>query len=81
MNENIGYINPSVLSKGQLNQMMEEFKDTKGMIVDLRYYPSGFIAYTLAGYLVPKATSFAKFSYANPAIPREYVFANSSRQY
>lgn len=56
----IGYINPETLKKGQIDSIMEEFRNTKGLIVDLRHYPSDNIVYSLAEYLIPERIPFAK---------------------
>lgn len=71
---NIGYINPGALAKGEIDKIMSEFKDTKGLIVDLRYYPSDPIMYTLGNYLMPKKVIFAKAAAANQAVPGEFDF-------
>ena len=67
--ENIGYIDPSALKEGDLEKLMDKFRDTKGIVVDLRYYPSVFIPYLLGEYIVPTPTEFAKLSTPNPGIP------------
>lgn len=74
LEENIGYINPGALAKGEIDKIMGEFKDTKGLIVDLRYYPSDPIMYTLGNYLMPKKVIFAKAAAANQAVPGEFDF-------
>jgi C-terminal processing protease CtpA/Prc len=51
---------------------MEEFKDTRGLIVDLRQYPSDPIVYTLANYIMPQPAAFSNFSFANPAVPGQF---------
>lgn len=71
---NIGYINPGALTKGEIDKIMSEFKDTKGLIIDLRYYPSDPIMYTLGNYLMPKKVIFAKAAAANQAVPGEFTF-------
>lgn len=71
---NIGYINPGQLSKGEIDKIMEKFMNTKGLIVDLRYYPSDFIVYTLGEYLVSRPVTFSKISVANQSVPGEFVF-------
>lgn len=71
---NIGYINPGQLSKGEIDKIMEKFMNTNGLIVDLRYYPSDFIVYTLGKYLVSKPATFSKISVANQSVPGEFVF-------
>jgi C-terminal processing protease CtpA/Prc len=70
---NIGYINPGALAKGEIDNIMSEFKDTKGLIIDLRYYPSDPIKNTLGNYLMPKKVAFAKMTAANRAVPGEFI--------
>lgn len=49
---NIGLINPSALKAGEIDTIMQEFRTTDGMIVDLRQYPSDVnLQFTLAAYL------------------------------
>ena len=50
---------------------MEENKSTKGLIIDMRTYPSESIVFTLGAYLMPEATGFVKFSmtiYTTPGL-------------
>lgn len=70
---NIGYINPGQLKKDEINKIMRKFMDTKGLIVDLRYYPSDFIVYTLGEYLMNKEVIFSKVSVANQSVPGEFI--------
>ena len=66
---NIGYIDPSNLKQGDLEKLMKEFKNTDGLIVDLRYYPSTAITYLLNEYINPDQKVFASISFPNQAIP------------
>lgn len=66
---NIGYIDPSNLEQGDLEKLMKEFKNTDGLIVDLRYYPSTAITYLLNEYINPDQKVFASISFPNQAIP------------
>ena len=72
LKENIGYIDPSQLKEGELETRMEEFHDTKGIIVDLRHYPSVFIPYLMGEYIVPEPKTFAIMGLPNQAIPGAY---------
>ncbi|MBL4935604.1 hypothetical protein JK636_07515 [Clostridium sp. YIM B02515] len=74
---NIGYINPGALAKGEIDKIMSEFKDTKGLIVDLRNYPSDPIMYTLGRYLMPQKSAFAKVAVANPSVPGEFIYSDN----
>ena len=69
---NIGYIDPSNLEQGDLEKLMKEFKNTDGLIVDLRYYPSTAITYLLNEYINPDQKVFASISFPNQAIPGEF---------
>lgn len=67
--ENIGYIDPSKLKEGELEELMWDFRDTKGLIVDLRHYPSVFIVYPLSEYINPESRVFSEITLPNPALP------------
>ncbi|MEG2936206.1 MAG: S41 family peptidase [Clostridium sp.] len=71
---NIGYINPGALAKDEIGKVMKNLKDTEGIIVDLRYYPSDMIAYTMPNYLLPEKKVFSRGTIANKAVPGEFVF-------
>lgn len=67
---NIAYLYPALLPQGGFNeQLWNKMKETKGMIVDLRCYPTDFIVFSLGSQLVPRATSFVKFSRGSITIP------------
>lgn len=74
LSNNIGYINPGALAKDEIDSIMNKFKDTDGIIVDLRYYPSDIITHTMSDYLLPEETVFSKLTIANKSIPGEFIF-------
>lgn len=71
-NGQIGYIDPAALQEGDMEKLMESFAGTRGLIVDLRQYPSVFLPYLLGEYLVPEPTQFATLTLPNPALPGSY---------
>ena len=71
--EDIGYINPGALKKNEIHSIMRKFKDTKGIIVDLRYNPKDFIVYSLGEYLMPEPTPFATCSIASHEKPGDFL--------
>lgn len=71
-NGQIGYIDPAALREGDVEKLMENFAGTRGLIVDLRQYPSVFLPYLLGEYLVPEPTQFATLTLPNPALPGSY---------
>lgn len=68
----IGYIDPSSLEEGDLEEWMEKFADTKGLVVDLRYYPSYPICYYLGEYLLEEPAQFARMAMPNPVLPGNF---------
>lgn len=76
LDNQIGYLNPGKLQRGEIDKIMIDFIDTKGIIVDLRSYPSDFIVFSLAEYINPEMTPFAKFSYCNQSVPGEFMIGN-----
>lgn len=77
-NGQIGYINPSKLATGDIDKLMEEFQDTQGLVIDLRYYPSDFIVYSLAEYLIPSPVPFVRFGFCNQFSPGEFTLAEAN---
>ena len=71
---NIGYINTGKLSKNEIEKIMDKFKNTEGIIVDLREYPSEPIFITMPKYFVSKPTIFSKISVPSQSVPGEFIF-------
>ena len=72
--DNIGYIYPATLKKGEIDEIMTKFEKTKGLVVDLRCYPSDFIVFTLGQYLMPQPTDFVKFTTTNLEQPGTFTY-------
>lgn len=79
LENNIGLINPSKLSSGEIHDIMKKFADTNGLIIDLRQYPSDNLIYSLAEYIVDRKQPFAVASVPFISIPG--VFADGEPQY
>ncbi|MDR7856759.1 S41 family peptidase [Tissierella sp.] len=62
INSDIGYIYPGTIKNKYISEIMTKTKNTKGLIIDLRCYPSEFIVFTLGSYLVPEKSEFAKIT-------------------
>lgn len=70
----IGYIFPGSLKKGEIDEIMKSFRDKKGIIIDLRCYPSEFIVFSLGKYLMPEPTEFVKFTMTSLTTPGLFAF-------
>jgi Peptidase family S41 len=67
----IAYLYPGTIKNKYLPEIMNAVRKTKGLIIDLRCYPSEFIVFSLGEYLMPNPISFVKFSqthYSNPGL-------------
>ena len=66
---NIGYIYPACLYSMDLDSIKIKFKDTKGIIIDMRCYPNVYMPYTYGEWLKPIKSPFAYYTIMNVDIP------------
>ena len=65
----IAYLKLSNVKAADVAHYMERAQGTKGLIIDLRNYPSQFVVYALGSLLVRKTTPFAQFTIASLSNP------------
>ncbi|WP_026934037.1 S41 family peptidase [Christiangramia echinicola] len=75
----IGYIYPESLKSGEIKDILNKFEDTKGIVVDMRCYPSDFIVFSMGNKVVPKPTDFVKFTNTSLNDPGYFDFRNGSK--
>jgi C-terminal processing protease CtpA/Prc len=71
---NVGYIYLGKIKSTQLPAIFEHFKDTRGIVIDLRSYPFEFVVFSLGKYLMPHPTEFVKFTSGNVNNPRLFTY-------
>jgi C-terminal processing protease CtpA/Prc len=69
MDGNIGYVFPARYKNAELPQIKKAFKKTKGIIVDMRCYPSDFMPFTFVPYIKQGNAPFVKFTSGSITIP------------
>lgn len=74
LENNIGYVTLRSIKKEDIQKIKNEFKNTKGIIIDIRNYPSTFVPFSLGSYFVSSATPFVKFTKGNIDNPGEFTF-------
>jgi C-terminal processing protease CtpA/Prc len=74
INKDIAYINNGSLKKEYLPEIWKEIQNTKGLIIDIRNYPSDFPLYKLSCYLMPNKIPFVKFTKGSIATPGLFTF-------
>jgi hypothetical protein len=74
LNETIGYVYPGRYLNNDLPAIKKLFKNTKGIIVDMRCYPSEFMPFTFGNYLKPAKTPFVKFTSSVLDYPGQFTY-------
>ena len=63
LDDDVAYVKLSSAKVADVAQYMEQAKETKGLVIDIRNYPDEFmILYELGGHLVEEETPFATFT-------------------
>ena len=68
----IAYLFPELLKKGDFQRLWNEVKNTKGLIIDLRFLESDYL-FDVANYLMPAPQEFVKFTKCNTIIPGAFI--------
>ena len=77
INKDIAYINNGSLKRKYLPVIWKEINKTKGLIIDIRNYPSDFPIYEISSYLMPKSTPFVTFTNGSIESPGLFTFTKS----
>jgi C-terminal processing protease CtpA/Prc len=78
LNKDIGYIFSAMYKTSNLQDIKNAFKNTKGIVIDMRAYPSDEMEQGLGGYIKSDRSSFAKFSQGSLAYPGLFTFTEAS---
>ena len=68
---------PSCTKNVRIPKIKEEFANTRGIIIDIRNYPSTFVPFSLGSFFLQETTPFVKFTGGNVNNPGEFVFGES----
>ena len=74
LENNIGYVTLQNIMENDISNIKNEFENTKGIIIDIRNYPSTFVPFSLGSYFVTTSTPFVKFTNGNVNHPGEFTF-------
>ncbi len=67
--DDIAYVKMSWARAADSASYIQSAAGTKGLIIDIRNYPSDFVVFTLGRLLVSAPTSFARFTSVDPSNP------------
>ncbi len=62
LSNDVAYVKISTVKSAEAKHYIESAKDTKGLIIDIRNYPSDFPLFSLGSHLVDKPTEHARFT-------------------
>ncbi|WP_026969978.1 S41 family peptidase [Algoriphagus terrigena] len=74
---NIGYITLANIKEEDIPEIKKSFINTKGIIIDIRNYPSTFVPFALGTYFMSESTPFVKFTVGNVANPGEFTLSGN----
>jgi len=77
LDNNIGYVTLQTIKEEDIPKIKDEFKNTNGIIIDIRNYPSTFVPFSLGSYFVSSSTPFVKFTNGNVDNPGEFTFTSN----
>jgi C-terminal processing protease CtpA/Prc len=70
----VGYLFLGNIESKKLPGIMKTFKNTKGLVIDLRCYPSDFVVFSLGKYLT-QPVPFVKFTNGNVQTPGLFTWS------
>jgi C-terminal processing protease CtpA/Prc len=74
LNKDVAYVKISALKSDDAAKYIDTAANTKGLIIDIRNYPSDFPIFRLGGLLVEKETPFARFTRGDLANPGAFLY-------
>ena len=77
LSPDIAYLKLSTVKAADVANYLQLAKDTKGLIIDIRNYPSEFVPFALGSHLVKDPTPFAMFTTSDIANPGAFRFGNA----
>ena len=75
---NIGYVTLASIKVEDVPVIRSEFKDTKGIIIDIRNYPFSQAAFDLAYFFISHPVPCVKYTIGNTNNPGEFTFSAPS---
>jgi len=69
LSKDVAYLKLSSVKMADCAGYIQQAAGTKGLIIDIRNYPSEFVVFSLGSHLVKTQTTFARFTDMDPANP------------
>jgi C-terminal processing protease CtpA/Prc len=72
----VGYLKLSSVSAAKVADYIKAAMGTKGLIIDVRNYPSDYVVYALGGHFVDKETKFVRITHADLSDPGAFFWTD-----
>ena len=77
LSKDVAYLKLSSVKSADAAHYVEQAAGTKGLIIDIRNYPSEFMVFALGSLLVEQKTDFARFTQCDLANPGAFRWSNT----
>jgi C-terminal processing protease CtpA/Prc len=77
LSKEVAYLKLSTVKEKDATSYVEQAAGTKGLIIDIRNYPSEFMVFSLGSLLVEKDTPFARFTVGDISNPGAFHWADT----
>ncbi len=74
LSEDVAYIKLSSIRVQDVDRYLEQAAGTRGLVIDIRNYPSEFVVFALGSRLVEEPTPFARFTVADAENPGAFTW-------
>ncbi|MBI4903246.1 MAG: peptidase S41 [Acidobacteria bacterium] len=74
LSKDVGYMKLSSVKSDRLHSFIDSIASTKGVIIDIRNYPSDFVTFTLGQLLVDKPSEFVVFTSGDQSNPGAFHY-------
>ncbi|HMG86882.1 MAG TPA: S41 family peptidase [Terracidiphilus sp.] len=78
LSHDVAYLKLSTIKAADALKDIQRAANTKGLIIDIRNYPSEFVPFALGSHLVKNSTPFAIFTMPDLANPGAFHFGNTA---
>ncbi|MBX2904860.1 MAG: hypothetical protein KF744_02400 [Taibaiella sp.] len=72
---NIGCIYPASLQESDFEKIKDTFRNTRGIVIDMRCYPNDFMTFTYGGWFKAQPSPFVLFTKGRVATPGRFDFS------
>jgi C-terminal processing protease CtpA/Prc len=72
LSKDVAYVTLSTIHAADVPHYIQAAAGTKGLIIDIRNYPSDFMVFVLGSLLMDHETQFARFTRGDPSTPGDF---------